>query len=91
MTEDEHKVIAATLTAHEHMLAFLLAKYVHQMSPDQRAAIEKAMKGPPNVNFSSLLNLGQDEGSRLADVALAHQKAVNRVFEAAATLADGRE
>ena len=91
MTEDEQKVIAATLTAHEHMLAFLLAKYVHQMSPDQRAAIEEAMNGPPNANFSSLLNLGQAEGSRLADVALAHQKAVNRVFEAAASLADGRE
>ena len=91
MTEDEQKIIAATLTAHEHMIAFLLAKYVHRMSPDQRAAAEEAMRGPPNVDFAALLNMGQADGGRLADVALAHQGAINRVFEAAASLADGRE
>ncbi len=91
MTEDEQNVIAATLTAHEHMIAFLLAKYVHRMSPDQRDAIEAAMKGPPNVDFSALLTMEREDASRLANVAIAHQDAINRVFEAAASLADGRE
>ena len=91
MTEDEQNVIAATLTAHEHMIAFLLAKYVHRMSPDQREAIETSMKGPASVDFSALLNMGQDDASRLASVAIAHQDAINRVFHAAASLADGRD
>jgi hypothetical protein len=91
MTTDEQNVIAATLTAHEHMIAFLLAKYVHRMSPDQREAIEAAMKGPPSVDFSSLLNMDRDDAGRLAAVAIAHQDAINRVFQAAASLADGRE
>jgi hypothetical protein len=91
MTEDEQNVIAATLTAHEHMIAFLLAKYVHRMSPDQRDAIETAMKEPPSVDFTSLLNMDRDDAGRLAAVALAHQDAINRVFQAAASLADGRD
>ena len=91
MTQDEQNVIAATLTAHEHMIAFLLAKYVHRMSPDQRDAIEVAMKAPPSVDFSALLNMDRDDASRLAAVAMAHQEAINRVFKAAASLADGRD
>ena len=42
VTEDEQKLIAATLTAHEHMIAFLLAKYVQRMSDDQRAEMTAA-------------------------------------------------
>ena len=91
MTQDEQNIVAATLTAHEHMIAFLLAKYVQRMSPDQRDAIETAMKGPPTVDFSALLNMDRDDASRLANVAIAHQDAINRVFEAAASLADGRD
>jgi hypothetical protein len=91
MTEDEQNVIAATLTAHEHMIAFLLAKYVHRMSPDQRDAIESAMREPPSVDFTSLLNMNRSDAGRLAGVAVAHQDAINRVFHAAASLADGRE
>jgi hypothetical protein len=91
MTEEEQNVIAATLTAHEHMIAFLLAKYVHRMSPDQREEIERAMKGPPSVDVPLLLNAKQDDASRLANVAVAHQDAINRVFHAAASLADGRD
>ena len=91
MTEDEQRVIAATLTAHEHMIAFLLAKYVHRMSPAQRDAIESAMREPPSVDVASMLNKGRGEAGRLAGVALAHQDAINRVFNAAASLADGRE
>jgi hypothetical protein len=91
MTVDEQNVIAATLTAHEHMIAFLLAKYVHRMSPDQRDAIESAMKEPPGVDFTSLLNMDREDAGRLAAVALAHQDAINRVFRAAASLADGRD
>jgi hypothetical protein len=91
MTEDEQNVIAATLTAHEHMIAFLLAKYVHRMSSDQREAIEAAMKEPPSVDFSKLLNMNGGDAGRLAAVAIAHQDAINRVFEAAASLADGRD
>ena len=91
MTKDEQNVIAATLTAHEHMIAFLLAKYVHRMSSDQRDAIESAMKEPPSVDFTALLNMDREDAGRLAAVALAHQDAINRVFHAAASLADGRE
>ncbi len=91
MTEDEQKVIAATLTAHEHMIAFLLAKYVHRMSPDQREEIERAMKGAASVDVPLLLNARQDDASRLAGAAVAHQDAINRVFHAAASLADGRD
>ena len=91
MTEDEQNVIAATLTAHEHMIAFLLAKYVHRMSPAQRDAIESAMREPPSVDVASMLNTSRGEAGRLAGVALAHQDAINRVFNAAASLADGRE
>lgn len=91
MTEDEQNAIAATLTAHEHMIAFLLAKYVQRMSPDQRDAIEIAMKGPPSVDFSALLNMDKGDAGRLASVAIAHQDAINRVFQAAASLADGRD
>lgn len=91
MTEDEQNVIAATLTAHEHMIAFLLAKYVHRMSPDQRDAIEAAMREPPSVDFTTLLNMDRSDAGRLAEVAAAHQDAVNRVFRAAASLADGRD
>jgi hypothetical protein len=72
MTEDEQNVIAATLTAHEHMIAFLLAKYVHRMSPDQRDEIERAMKGPASVDVPLLLSTRQDDASRLASVAVAH-------------------
>jgi hypothetical protein len=90
MTQDEQNVIAATLTAHEHMIAFLLAKYVQRMSSDQREEIEAAMKGPPSVDFSALLNMDRDDASRLANIAIAHQDAINRVFEAAASMADGR-
>ena len=72
MTDEEQNVIAATLTAHEHMIAFLLAKYVQRMSPSQREEIEAAMKGPPNVDFSSLLNMDREDASRLAGVAVAH-------------------
>ncbi len=91
MTEDEQNVIAATLTAHEHMIAFLLAKYVHRMSPDQRDAIESAMKDPPDIDVSSLLNMNREDAGKAAGVAVAHRDAINRVFEAAASLADGRE
>lgn len=91
MTEDEQNVIAATLTAHEHMIAFLLAKYVQRMSPDQRDAIETAMKQPPSVDLTSLLKMDRDDAGRLAAVAVAHQDAINRVFQAAASLADGRD
>lgn len=91
MTEDEQNAIAATLTAHEHMIAFLLAKYVHRMSSDQRDAIEIAMKSPPDVDFTSLLNMHGADAGRLAAVAVAHQDAINRVFRAAASLADGRD
>lgn len=91
MTEDEQSVIAATLTAHEHMIAFLLAKYVHRMSPEQRDAIESAMREPPSVDVASMLNTNRGEAGRLAGVALAHQDAINRVFNAAASLADGRD
>jgi hypothetical protein len=91
MTEDEQNVIAATLTAHEHMIAFLLAKYVHRMSPDQREEIERAMKGPASIDVPLLLNAKLDDASRLAGVAVAHQDAINRVFHAAASLADGRD
>ena len=91
MTDDEQNFIAATLTAHEHMIAFLLAKYVQRMSPDQRDEIETAMKGPPSVDFSSLLNMNREDAGRLAGVAVAHQDAINRVFKAAASLADGRD
>jgi hypothetical protein len=61
------------------------------MSPDQRDAIEVAMKAPPSVDFSALLNMDRDDASRLAAVAMAHQEAINRVFKAAASLADGRD
>jgi hypothetical protein len=91
MTEEEQNVIAATLTAHEHMIAFLLAKYVQRMSPDQREAIESAMKEPASVDFTALLNMDRGDAGRLAAVAVAHQDAINRVFEAAASLADGRD
>ena len=91
MTEDEQSVIAATLTAHEHMIAFLLAKYVHRMSPDQRDAIEAAMREPPSVDFTHLLNMDRSDAGRLAEVSAAHQNAINRVFHAAASLADGRD
>ena len=83
MTKDEQNVIAATLTAHEHMIAFLLAKYVHRMSPDQRAEIEAAMREPPSVDFTPLLNMDRSDAGRLAEVAVAHQDAINRVFRAA--------
>ena len=91
MTEDEQNVIAATLTAHEHMIAFLLAKYVHRMSPDQREAIESAMREPPSVDVGSMLSMNRGDAGRLAGVAAAHQDAINRVFNAAASLADGRD
>ena len=91
MIENEQNVIAATLTAHEHMIAFLLAKYVQRMSPDQRDAIETAMRQPPSVDLASLLKMDGDDAGRLAAVAVAHQDAINRVFQAAASLADGRE
>lgn len=91
MTEDEQNVIAATLTAHEHMIAFLLAKYVQRMSPDQRDAIEGAMREPPGVDFAAMLKLDRSDAGRLAAVAVAHQEAINRVFNAAASLADGRD
>ena len=91
VTEDEQKLIAATLTAHEHMIAFLLAKYVQRMSPDQRAAIESAMREPPGVDFAAMLNLDREDAGRLAAVAVAHQDAINRLFHAAASLADGRD
>lgn len=91
MTEDEQNVIAATLTAHEHMIAFLLAKYVHRMSPDQRDAIESAMREPASVDVGLMLNMNRGDAGRLADVAVAHQDAINRVFHAAASLADGRD
>lgn len=90
MTEEEQNVVAATLTAHEHMIAFLLAKYVHRMSPDQRDVIENAMREPPSVDFTDLLNMDRSDAGRLAGVAVAHQEAINRVFHAAASLADGR-
>jgi hypothetical protein len=73
------------------MIAFLLAKYVHRMSPDQREEIERAMKGPANIDVPLLLNAKQDDAGRLARVAVAHQDAINRVFHAAASLADGRD
>lgn len=91
MTQDEQNVISATLTAHEHMIAFLLAQYVHRMSPEQRQSIEVEMKAPPSVDFSKLLNMDRNDASRLAAVAVAHQEAINRVFKAAASLADGRD
>jgi hypothetical protein len=91
MTEDEQNVIAATLTAHEHMIAFLLAKYVQRMSPKQRDAIESAMREPPRVDFAAMLKLDRGDAGRLAAVAVAHQEAINRVFNAAASLADGRD
>lgn len=91
MTEDEQNIIAATLTAHEHMIAFLLAKYVHRMSPAQRDAIESAMREPPSVDMGAMLNMNRGDAGRLAGVAVAHQDAINRVFNAAASLADGRD
>jgi len=91
VTEEEQCVIAATLTAHEHMIAFLLAKYVHRMSPDQRAEIETAMKEPPTVDVGALLNMSRMDAGKAAGVAVAHQDAINRVFHAAASMADGRE
>ena len=91
MTEEEQCVIAATLTAHEHMIAFLLAKYVHRMSPSQRAEIEVAMKEPPTVDVSALLNMSRMDAGTAAAVAVAHQDAINRVFHAAASMADGRD
>lgn len=91
MTEEEQNVIAATLTAHEHMIAFLLAKYVHRMSPDQRDAIETAMKEPPGMDVGIMLNMDRADAGRQAAVAVAHQNAINRVFHAAASLADGRD
>jgi len=91
MTLEEQNVVAATLTAHEHMIAFLLAKYVHRMSPDQREAIEADMKEPPSVDFTKLLNMDRKDAGRLAAVAMAHQDAISRVFRAAASMADGRE
>lgn len=91
MTEDEQSVIAATLTAHEHMIAFLLAKYVQRMSPDQREAIEAAMKEPPSVDVAVLLNVSRADAGLAAGVAVAHRNAINRVFHAAASLADDRD
>ncbi len=91
MTEEEQNVVAATLTAHEHMIAFLLAKYVHRMSPDQRDAIESAMKDPPSLDVGLLLNMDRADAGRAAAVAVAHRDAINRVFHAAASLADGRD
>lgn len=91
MTEEETKVVAATLTAHEHMIAFLLAKYVHRMAPHQRDSIENAMREPPSVDFTALLNMDRSDAGRLAEVAVAHQEAINRVFQAAASLADARD
>lgn len=91
MTEDEQNVIAATLTAHEHMIAFLLAKYVHRMSPDQREAIEAAMKEPASVDMGVLLKGSSADAGRAAGVAVAHRNAINRVFHAAASLADDRD
>lgn len=90
MTEEEQSVIAATLTAHEHMIAFLLAKYVHRMSPEQRAEIERAMQEPPSVDVAAVLNASRAEAGIQAAVAVAHQGAINRVFHAAASMADGR-
>ena len=91
MTEDEQKLIAATLTAHEHMIAFLLAKYVSRMSEDQRAAIETTMMEPPTVDVGALLNMTRLDAGKAAGVAVAHQDAINRVFHAAASMADGRD
>jgi hypothetical protein len=91
MTEDEQAVIAATLTAHEHMIAFLLAKYVHRMSSDQRDSIESAMKDPPSIDVGLLLKMDRADAGREAGIAVAHRDAINRVFRAAASLADGRE
>ena len=91
MTDEEQKLIAATLTAHEHMIAFLLAKYVNRMSDDQRAAIEAAMLEPPTVDVGALLNMSRMEAGKAAGVAVSHQDAINRVFHAAASMADGRD
>ena len=91
MTEDEQAVIAATLTAHEHMIAFLLAKYVHRMSPAQRDSIENDMKEPPSIDVGPLLNMDRADAGKAAAVAMAHREAINRVFRAAASLADGRD
>jgi len=91
VTEDEQKLIAATLTAHEHMIAFLLAKYVSRMSEDQRAAIETTMMEPPTVDVGALLNMTRLDAGKAAGVAVAHQDAINRVFHAAASMADGRD
>ena len=91
MTEEEQSVIAATLTAHEHMIAFLLAKYVHRMSPEQRAEIERAMQEPPSVDVAAVLAMSRSEAGKEAAVAVAHQGAINRVFNAAASMADDRD
>ncbi len=91
MTTDEQNLVAATLTAHEHMIAFLLAKYVHRMSPDQREAIEVAMREPPSVDVGIMLNMDRADAGRQAAISVAHQDAINRVFHAAASLADGRD
>ena len=73
------------------MIAFLLAKYVHRMSPDQRDAIERAMLEPAGVDVGLLLNMDRADAGRAAAIAIAHRDAINRVFHAAASLADGRD
>jgi hypothetical protein len=52
------------------MIAFLLAKYVHRMSPEQRAEIESAMKDPPSVDIAAVLNINRTEAGKEAAVAL---------------------
>ena len=43
------------------------------------------------MDVTALLGMSQIDAGKAAGVAVAHQDAINRVFDAAASMADGRE
>lgn len=79
MTEDEQNKIAATLGAHENVLALLLAYRLKGLSEDQMDVIQKAMADAPILPSGFVApDIGMADD--LAGLTQDYQEAMKRLF-----------
>ena len=92
MTPEEQNKIAATLAAHENVLAIILSYRLEKLSPDERRGLMEIMNSSPDHGLMPKgLNLDIDAADELAGLALEYRDAINRLYGLALAKVEGRE
>lgn len=86
MTPDEQNKIASALVAHERILSFLFARYLLDLSPEQREDLEQTLGQGPSMPSLPGADIGMVDD--VAGVAIEYHKAIKRLFRTSLELAD---